>query len=174
VGIIVDQGKRNGPARSWIQRIPAEKVLIPAVVFDIIDQGIEKVRTTEPGHAEELQRWRNSLTVSGMRTIPTSDAISKIAAAIAGTKQLKTLWMARPGSKKRIPQDIQVAATAIVCGQPIATLKTRNYLKIGRYFRLPGVFDLGIAKWRIEAPRPHQLGPSPSPLSSGKGERHAQ
>jgi hypothetical protein len=63
---------------------------------------------------------------------------------------LHDLWATSPVAKKpTLGQDLSIAAVAIIMGAPIATINVKDFMKIHRFFPLPGLYNPAIDRWFI-------------------------
>ncbi|QKC97170.1 hypothetical protein EB231_22660 [Mesorhizobium sp. NZP2298] len=116
--------------------------------MEVIQQGIDLERDREPGHAEELTFWRDTLPEAWGLTfvLPLRETgIMEIVDKMERTKQLNDMWQTSPqATRKKIPHEIFVAATSIAFGMRIVSLKTRGYLRIkDAGFPVPGCITPG-------------------------------
>lgn len=126
--------KPHAATCAWLAAAPSGSLYVPAVVMEVIQRGIDLEQDREPGHAEELTFWRDTLPQAWDVTfvLPLRETgIMEIVDKMERTKQLNDMWQTSPRAKRaKIPHELFVAATSIAFGMKIVSLKTRGYLRI--------------------------------------------
>lgn len=130
-------------ASLWLDETIYQTLFVPSIVLGVINRGKSKVHH-EHEHVMELTEWRNSLPRRGFTFVQPHGEIEKIVSRMKSTKRLNNFWMTSPrAKKKKIPQEIHVAATSVALGMTIVSLKTRGYQCIkDTGFDLPGWINL--------------------------------
>lgn len=133
----------------WI----AEKDTSLAIPFGCvieIQRGIAMLQQRDVARSLQLQDWLDRLLRSDMAFLPMDADTSKLYARMTLVPDLKDLWMQSPQAKSaRMNQDLAIAASAIVHRAVVATINTKDFLRIDRHFPLPGLFDPASLEWSI-------------------------
>jgi len=118
------KGKRAHPALStWWADVDIINVYLSVLVLGEVRQGIEKLRLKDPGRAQQLEGWLQSVNAAfGVRVLTVDHAIAD-------------KW-GRLGVKRTLPLvDSLLAATALVHDLVLVTRNTRDIHDTGvRYF----------------------------------------
>jgi len=143
--------KRPNPnVIAWILSTTSA-VSIPFSALIEIERGIQNLAGRNPLRQRQLAEWLESLLASDMPVLGMDAEIARQFAKMTMVPALHDLWMTNPMAKKpHLGQDLAIAATAIVVEAPIATLNIKDFVRIHRYFPLPGVFDPASRTWVVE------------------------
>ncbi len=115
-----------------------------------IQRGIAMLQQRDVARALQLQDWLDRLLKSDMAFLPMDADTSKLCARMTLAPGLMDLWTQSPQAKAaRINQDLAIAASAIVHRAVVATINTKDFLRIDRHFPLPGLFDPASLEWSI-------------------------
>lgn len=115
-----------------------------------IQRGIVMLQERDAARSLELQSWLDCLFVSNISFLPMDADTSKLYAQMTLVPSLKDLWTQSPQAKAdKIKQDLAIAASAIVHRAVVATINIKDFLRIDRYFPLPGLFDPALLEWSI-------------------------
>jgi hypothetical protein len=148
--------------------------LAPETLLDI-QRGIVRIIRTNPKKAAELRQWLSDIRDQWPILAGREHEKARVLAAMLECKDLKAFWLPQPKAKyPSFGYHVGIAATAIVHELPIAGFGVDPYLEIGRYFQLPGLFDLKVQSWRSEleaygqthtSGRPMRIDPMSSAIS---------
>jgi predicted nucleic acid-binding protein len=149
---VVSQLIRKTPLTNvvhWIAGMEASLAVPFGCVIEI-QRGIVMLRDRDAARSLELQCWLDRLLVSEISFLPMDAETSKLYAQMTLIPDLKDLWTQSPQAKaEKIKQDLAIAASAIVHRAVVATINIKDFLRIDRYFPLPGLFDPALLEWRI-------------------------
>lgn len=135
---------------SWLTHLPGS-VAIPFGAVIEIQRGIEKLARTDKVRAEALQEWLGSLLESDIPYLGMDASTAQLYGKMTMVPALRDLWTPPAHSKEpKLGQDLTIAAAAIRHGAPIATMNTKDFLRIHEFFHLPGLYDPVKAAWSIE------------------------
>jgi predicted nucleic acid-binding protein len=159
--------KSNKAAQAWLAQAGSGCLFAPAIVLEVIEQGIAPERFFEPAHAEELTQWKCSLGERGFAFLLPLRQVISIVDEMMDVRSLKNLWLTAPNARReKIPHEIYVAATAIAYRMKIATLSTKRYLSIVEAgFRLPGFITPETHAWDTSGAAPAALRPGLSDIT---------
>lgn len=144
------QKRPNRQILSWLNSLTGV-VAIPFGAVIEIQRGIEKIARQDKVRSEILQEWLRSLIEADIPFISMDASTAQLYAKMTMVPALKDLWVPAAHSKEpKLGQDLTIAAAAITSGTPIATLNTKDFLRIHRHFHLPGLYDPLKATWSIE------------------------
>lgn len=137
--------------RTWVLTVPERSLAISASAIIETQRGIEKVKTSNPGRATELDEWLTALLRrTDVRFLPMNPRAARLFGKMTSTPALRNLWVPNPRAKQpKLGQDLQVAATSIVYQTPIASINVRDFLLIHAHFPLPGLFNPHSGNWEI-------------------------
>ncbi|MEI5679547.1 MULTISPECIES: PIN domain-containing protein [unclassified Mesorhizobium] len=134
---------------SWLQNLSAS-VAIPFGAVIEIQRGIEKLSLHDSVRSSALQEWLQSLLVSDIPFLGMDAPTAQLYARMTAVPALRDFWMPPANAKTpKLGQDLSIAATAIIHNAPIATMNTKDFLRINGFFPLPGVFDPAAATWSV-------------------------
>ncbi len=122
-------------------------VLAPETLIEI-QRGIQRLSLRNPKRAAELREWYSE--VVGLWTLAEGLARekAKVFASMLECRPLKTVWLPNPkAANPSFGYHIAIAATAIVHELPLAVVSSQKFVLIDRYFRLPGIYDVGKDVW---------------------------
>ncbi|WP_158555167.1 PIN domain-containing protein [Fulvimarina endophytica] len=129
---------------SWIEAAPMGSLAISwSTVFEL-QYGVERARNAGSHRADAYEDALCDLIEDPRFQVlhPTTDA-ARIRGRMHATPALRNFWIAHPESRKHATgEDLTIAATAIAAGAVIVTLNVRDFVQIGRHFRLPGLIEL--------------------------------
>ncbi|MFK4771350.1 PIN domain-containing protein [Rhizobium sp. ZW T2_16] len=148
--IVSETQKRKPHPRiiQWLKK--TESVAIPFPVIFEIEWGITNKSRTDPARAAQLRYWWDQLMKTEFEYPIMTPRVAALEARMAVEPFLKNLWLNYAKGRQRPPvQDLKIAALAVCYGMPIATLDTRDFALIDRYFPLPGVFNPAIGEWIV-------------------------
>ncbi|MFD1745048.1 hypothetical protein ACFSE1_06185 [Rhizobium helianthi] len=132
-----------------ISRVIAEHdcVLAPETLIDI-QRGIHRLSIYNPKRAAELRAWYSNIVGSWRLVEGLALEKAKVFASMLECRPLKTLWLPNPkAANPSFGYHIAIAATAIVHELPLAVVSSQKFVLIDRYFRLPGIYDVGKDVW---------------------------
>lgn len=133
----------------WIAETDTSLAISFGCVIEI-QRGITMLQARDVGRSLELQSWLDRLLVSDMAFLPMDAETSKVYARMTLVPSLKDLWTKSPQAKDaRVHQDLAIAASAIVHRAVIATMNTKDFLRIDHHFPLPGLFNPASLEWSI-------------------------
>lgn len=114
-----------------------------------IQRGIHRITKTNPQKAFELRDWLSSVSSDWPLVSGREQQKAKVLAAMLECRQLKTLWLPHPkAAHPGFGYHVAIAATAIAYDLPLACFGIDAFLRIDRYFELPGLYDLKSQGWR--------------------------
>jgi|GEM_PF-4590754 len=145
----------------WLDNQDESSLVIPSIVFEVIDYGINRVKGCQPEHAAELNAWRAQRKQTCFEY--SLNAYGRAVLRHLKTfKELNNLWRDDPRRPSpRIPQTLVVAASSVALGLPINTAGPRSYMAVHELLPLPGCFDVLTGNWVIS---PRDQGKIPSPF----------
>ncbi|WP_281408727.1 PIN domain-containing protein [Mesorhizobium sp. WSM4310] len=133
----------------WIAESDSSLAIPFGCVIEI-QRGITMLQQRDVARSVQLQDWLNRLLRSDMAFLPMDAETSKLYARMTLVPQLKDLWTQPPQAKAaRMNLDLAIAASAIVHRAVVATINTKDFLRIDRHFPLPGLFDPASREWSI-------------------------
>lgn len=123
---------------------------IPFACVIEIQRGITMLQQRNVTRSLELQAWLERLLKSDISFLPMDEDTSKLYARMTLVPGLKDLWTQSPQAKAaKINQDLAIAASAIVHRAVVASMNTKDFLRIDRHFPLPGLFDPASNQWSV-------------------------
>ncbi|WP_173931663.1 hypothetical protein [Chelativorans sp. Marseille-P2723] len=133
----------------WIDN-QARAISLPfSAVFEI-QRGITMLEGTNPEKASELSSWLDDILASDIPFLEMDARITRLYARMTCVPALRHLCVPALNAKRlKLGQDLAIAATAIVKDAPVATMNTKDFLRIHRYFTLPGLFNPQQERWLI-------------------------
>lgn len=143
----------HGALKAWIKLQPAHSLIISFSTYFEIYRGIERLRNTNPDKSDSLERWfRRIIEDERFVTMDMTANAAKLYARMTLTPELRFLWVA-PGSTKepKCGQDLAIASLAIIHNVPIVTRNAKDFLRIHRFFPLPGIYDPAYQAWHLDA-----------------------
>ncbi|AZO23557.1 type II toxin-antitoxin system VapC family toxin [Mesorhizobium sp. M1E.F.Ca.ET.045.02.1.1] len=133
----------------WIAETDTSLAIPFGCVIEI-QRGITMLEARNVTRSLELQSWLDRLLVSDMAFLPMDAETSKLYARMTLVPSLKDLWTKSPQAKDaRMHQDLAIAASAIIHRAVVATMNTKDFLRINCHFPLPGLFDPASLEWSI-------------------------
>lgn len=117
------------------------RLAIPFPVILEIERGIAEVSISKPQRAAELRRWLDDLFQLPFVYPEITPQVARNLAAMQCCRHLEYLWRVDSRSKTKKPgQDLFIAAVSLTHKIPLATLDWRDFMRIHRYFPLPGLY----------------------------------
>lgn len=142
--------KRPNPkVVDWVGSLRAPIAIPFSAVFEI-QRGISLLRLQNAPRADSLGKWLKSILKSDVVFLGMDAPIAQLYADMTLTPALQDLWNPCRNAKKPKPgQDLAIAATAIVHRAVIATMNTKDFVRINHHFRLRGLFNPAYGRWDI-------------------------
>lgn len=147
---------------AWIQKLPAESVVVPWTVIYETEYGIRYAERHNPAKSAAVLKWFEEFLVHKMIFLDMTQEGARILGRMAACPSLRNLfetpartnWRGETikNDKIRLGIDAMVAAMAIAHALPIATMNTRDFLHINQHFALPGLYDPRWDEWAIDPP----------------------
>ena len=139
----------NSGVIAWLKSERAAMIIPSAAVIEI-ERGIVHLACHNAHRAALLSKWLDALQTSdvihGVMNLETARLYGRMTTVPA----LYDLWISSPIAKKpTLGQDLSIAALAIVMGAPVATINIKDFMKIDRFFPLPGLYNPANDKWLI-------------------------
>lgn len=142
--------RRPDPAVVRWLKAGTGRLALPMGSIIEIERGIQFLRTDGSPKADELEDWLDSLLESDLVVLPVDIEIARLYARMTTVPILQNLWLQKAQKRRsKHPQDLQVAATAIVHCGIVATLDITDFLLISRYFPLPGLINPASGAWPV-------------------------
>jgi toxin FitB len=152
--------KRPNPkVVDWVGSLRAPIAIPFSAVFEI-QRGISMLKSKDESRAASLAKWLKSLLESDVMFLAMDAAVAQVYADMTLIPALQDLWVPCRNAKKP-GQDLAIAATAIAHRAVVASMNTKDFVRIDRYFRLRGLFNPDCGRWDI-------------PLASARGSSAAQ
>ena len=108
--------KPHGGVTAWINSMPASALLVPAIVFDELQSGVELTRRNDPEKAAEIELWIDVLQATA-NVVPMDAAIARETARLM------------IGHSDGDYEDAAIAAAARILNMTVATRNVRDFLK---------------------------------------------
>lgn len=124
------------------------EIAVPFATFLTIERGLDILAMKD---AEKEVTFRaQTVTLLSQCEIVNGDTaeMARAMARILGHGPLRHMWL--PNQKAKEPSFGHypwIAATSMITGIPIATIKTRDLAAVGSYFELPGLYDPVNKEW---------------------------
>jgi len=136
----------------WIEEAGWDELATTALTVMEIQIGIERARRTDMAIAEEVQQWLAELIETGMpQILPLDTEAAILLGRMRETPELRDFLVQHPGAKEtKTGADLAIAAIAITRGAVVATNNEKDFLAIGRYFPLPGLYNPFLGEWFVE------------------------
>jgi predicted nucleic acid-binding protein len=139
----------NPNVLDWMARQDQSFAITGGCVVEI-QRGVALLEKRSLAKAVELQEWLESVLRSDIVFLPMNIATAQLYGRMTAVPELKDLWMPSPKAKNvRMRQDLEMAAFAIVHSATMVTMNVKDFLKIDRYFPLPGLFNPATLQWSI-------------------------
>jgi predicted nucleic acid-binding protein len=141
---------------AWLESEPGAMIIPFGAVIEI-ERGIVHVAGHNLPRAYRLSKWLDSLQttdlIHGVMNLETARLYGQMTTVPA----LHDLWATSPLAKTpTLGQDLSIAAVAIIMGAPVATINIKDFMKIDRFFPLPGLYNPASDEWFI---RPRATAP---------------
>lgn len=165
--------ERKPAVIAWLEKEHEIKIPLPAIKE--IEWGIYNRHRTAPAKALKLRRYLDLILERAASDIPAmTPAVMRLEAEMMERRELTDLWLPnRKGIRRRPPgQDIAIAAIAIEYHLAIATLDTKDFLRINAHFELPGVFNPDINWWTVPPVPPSRGRRAVIPTIESAGRLH--
>ncbi|WP_181168130.1 PIN domain-containing protein [Mesorhizobium sp. B2-4-19] len=140
--------KRPNPkVVDWVGNLRAPIAIPFSAVFEI-QRGISMLKPKDAQRAASLAKWLKSLLESDVIFLAMDAPVAQLYADMTLVPALQDLWVPCKHAKKP-GQDLAIAATAIAHRAVVASMNTKDFVRIDRYFRLRGLFNPDCGKWDI-------------------------
>ncbi|MGB3643553.1 MAG: hypothetical protein WBA15_03665 [Mesorhizobium sp.] len=141
---------------AWLESEPGAMVLPFGAVIEI-ERGIVHVAGHNAPRAYRLSKWLDALQTTDLVHGVMNLEAARLYGQMTTVPALHDLWATSPVAKKpTLGQDLSIAAVAIIMGASIATINVKDFMKIDRFFPLPGLYNPAADRWFI---RPKALAP---------------
>ncbi|MGE0210808.1 MAG: type II toxin-antitoxin system VapC family toxin [Parvibaculaceae bacterium] len=112
------RARPHGAVLQWIEAAPSESLHLSTVSLGELQAGVEKVRSSDPEKASELEAWIDGLARS-YSILSLGDDAFRLSAR---------LMHRRP---RHLVEDAMIAATALVKGLKVATRNVKDFEPFG-------------------------------------------
>ncbi|MEO3998887.1 PIN domain-containing protein [Mesorhizobium sp. CAU 1732] len=149
--------KRPNPTVvDWVASEPTAMSIPFGAVIEI-ERGIVNLASRDISGAHLFSEWLGSLLASDIVFLPMDSDTARLYGRMTMVPALRDLWFpSTPPKKLKLGQDLSIAAVAIITGAPIATMNIKDFLRIDRYFPLPGLYNPAMSEWCIRPRVPPQ------------------
>jgi predicted nucleic acid-binding protein len=166
--------KRPNPSVvEWVTSEPAAMSIPFGAVIEI-ERGIVNLANHNVSRAYMLSEWLRSLVTSDIIFLPMNFETARLYGQMTTVPALRDLWVPSAlTNKPKLGQDLSIAAVAIIMDAPIATMNTKDFMKIDRFFPLPGLYNPAIDEWPIY-PRSLDCRSRGFPIMTGGASRRSR
>jgi len=172
----------------WMRSLPPESVIVPWTTIYETEYGIKYGQRHNPVKSAWVLGWFEEFLETRMIILDMNVRAARILGQMAACPPLRNMFETPSrtnrkgerikGDKIRIGVDAMVAAMSIAHGIPVASMNTKDFLHINRYFAIPGLYDPRWDRWAIDPPLSWMLShrandDDPSIENSPSGNRRA-
>lgn len=151
---------------AFLKNIPVGAVAVPHAAIFELRRGALILSKTDRVRGRALGRWLDQLLETDIWIPSTSVEVRELVAMMSITPELARFWMTSSyRSRMKFGCDPEIAATSIVHGIPIASTDVSDYMRINRYFQIPGLYCPLRGRWFIDPPEGWRLREHIRPLS---------
>lgn len=149
---------------AFLRQIPAGALAVPqAAVFEL-RRGALLLSKTDPVRGNAFARWLDQLLETDIWIPPVGVDVRGLIARMSLTPDLASFWVSNSKQRKmKFGCDPEIAATSIVHRLPIASTDISDYMRIHRYFPIPGLYCPLRGRWHIDPPEGWRLRESMEP-----------
>lgn len=145
------RGRPDPSVVGWIaSEVAAMSIPFGAVIE--IERGAVNLASSDTSRANQYSKWLDSLLASDIVFLPMDSDTARLYGRMTMVPALRDLWFRSTSPESwRLGQDLTIAAVAITARAPIATMNTRDFLRIDKYFPLPGLYNPATREWLIRS-----------------------
>lgn len=150
---------------AFLKNIPLGAVAVPPAAIFELRRGALILSKTDPVRGNVLGRWIDELLETDIWLPSVNVDVRHLVAIMSVTPELAGFWMTSSyRSRMKFGCDPEIAATSIVHGIPIASTDVSDYMRINRYFQIPGLYCPLRGRWFIDPPEGWRLREHIQPL----------
>ncbi|SCX03904.1 hypothetical protein DSM25558_0581 [Agrobacterium sp. DSM 25558] len=153
--ILSNAGLQRPPPglRTWMKAVGAKSLALSYPAITELRRGAHLAQKHDPQKAARLHAWIEDILSVDFRFADFTPTAASLYAEMTTVGPLRHFYKQPPEQKKdKLGHDLHFAALSIAHQMPIATMNIKDFMSIGRYFPLPGLYQPLENIWYINCP----------------------